>query len=402
MLRVDIKSARSQMVLALPVMNPRLPGHELLHIGYELTPTVIEKLGQMRVRTLWVHYPKLSFLDKYIDPQAMALRAKVVVQMQDTFETLQQASAAKLNYNAYTDTITDLVDTVLCNPDAALFIDDLCEQGSDDALVRSGSSVTYLSLLMGLKLEGYLIKQRKHVSDPSRAKGVIALGVGAMLHDIGVTLLPKEVVDRYQATHDDTDPAWREHPALGFRAVRGRIEPAAATVVLHHHQQFDGTGYAGKDFPVQQGEGIHIFARIASVADVFTRLRHHAKGQTMPQVWALNAMLSDKLRTRFDANVLRALVEVVPPYPPGSQVLLSDGTEAVVIDHHIADPCNPVVQCLPEDGLRPGSEKPLGERINLREIDELTIVACDGQRTEPYNFTPANIPGNREAMFGWV
>lgn len=389
------------MTLALPVMNPRLPGHELLRIGYELTPSVIEKLDAMRVRTLWVDYPSLSFLSKYVNPNAISLRANVVTQMQNTFETLQQSSAAKLNYDSYTNTITDLVQSMISSPEAALFIGDLCETEGGDELMRSGSAVTYLSVLLGLKLEGYLIKQRKHVTEPYRAKQVVPLGVGAMLHDIGVTLLPKEVVDRYHETHDETDPGWREHTALGFRAVRGRIEPTAATVVLHHHQRYDGEGYAGKDFPVQQGEGIHIFARIAAVADVFTRLSNPADGESMPQVWALNAMLSDKLRERFDPNVLRALVEVVPPYPPGSRVTLSDGSEAIVIDHHINDPCKPSVQCLP-DNVLPMPGQPLGKTVSLREQAALSIVACDGKRTEPYNFGPDRIPGNREAMFGWA
>lgn len=401
MLRVDIKSARPEMTLALPVMNPRLPGHQLLHIGYELTPSVIEKLDEMRVRTIWVDYPSLSFLGKYADPKAMELRSNVVMQIQDTFETLQQSSAAKLNYDTYTHAITDLIDSVVYNPEAALFIGDLCEQDGGDDLMKSGSSVTYLSVLLGLKLEGYLIKQRRHVQDPSRAKQIVPLGVGAMLHDIGVTLLPKEVVDRYRETHDETDPAWREHTALGFRAVRGRIEPTAATVVLHHHQQFDGNGYTGKDFAVQQGEGIHIFARIAAVADVFCRLSNPIGGEQMPQVWALAAMLSDKLRTRFDPNVLRALIEVVPPYPPGSRVILSDGREAIVIDHHIDDPCRPTVQVLP-DNILPMPGQPLGETVNLREVGKLHVVACDGHRTEPYNFGPDRIPGAREAMYGWA
>jgi len=388
------------MTLALPVMNPRLPGHELLHIGYELTPAVIEKLDDMRVRTVWADYPCLSFLGKFIDTKTIALRSNIVVQMQNTFETLQNNSAAKLNYDAYTDTIGNLVDSVISNPEAALFLGDMCEQSSGDELMRSGSSVTYLSLLLGLKLEGYLIKQRRHV-DAHRAKQVIPLGVGAMLHDIGVTMLPDEVVQRYRETHDESDPSWREHPAVGFRAVRGRIEPTAATVVLHHHQQFDGMGYAGKDFPVQQGEGIHIFARIAAAADVFDRLRNPASGTAPPQVWVLAAMLGDNLRTRFDPNVLRALVEVVPPYPPGSRVTLSDGREAVVIDHHVIDPCNPTVQRLPEnDELAQG--QPLGETIDLREQPQLSIVSCDGQRTEDYNFGPDRIPGAREAMHGWV
>ena len=400
MLRVDIRTARPGMTLALPVMNPRLPGHELLRIGYELTPTVIEKLDEMRVRTLWVDYPSLSFLNRFVDTNAVALRANVVTQIQDTFETLQSTSSAKLNYDSYTRTISGLVDRVISNPDAALFVDDLCGQSTGDELMRSGSSVTYLALLLGLKLEGYLVKQRKHV-DAERAKDVVALGVGAMLHDIGVTMLPQEVVERYRQTHDEADPGWREHPALGFRAVRGRIEPTAATVVLHHHQRYDGEGYAGKDFPVQNGKGIHIFARIAAVADVFDRLRNPGGGTEPTQVWVLNAMLGPRLRERFDPNVLRALVEVVPPYPPGSRVTLSDGGEAVVIDHHPADPCRPKVQRLPDNEL-PGPEGQLGEKLDLRDHPRLRISACDGRPTEKYNFGPDLIPSVREAMHGWA
>jgi len=400
MLRVDIKSARPGMTLALPIMNPRLPGHELLHLGYELTPAVIEKLDEMSVRVLWVDYPSLSFLKRFIDQDVIAQRATVVNQIQDTFETLQRASAAKLNYDAYTDTIGGLVQTVISNPEAALFVGDLNEQPRGDELMKSGSSVTYLSLLLGLKLEGYLVRQRKHV-EATRAKDVVALGVGAMLHDIGVTMLPREVVDRYRETRDESDPAWQEHTALGYRAVRGRIEPSAATVVLHHHQRYDGKGYTGKDFNLQQGEGIHIFARIAAVADVFNRLRYPVQGAQPTQVGVLAAMLSPKLRTRFDPNVLRALVEVVPPYPPGCRVTLSDGNDAVVIDHHIDDPCRPLVQRLPGNRL-PEPNQPLGACVDLRANPTLAIVACDGQKTEPFNFGPEQIPGMREAMHGWA
>ena len=400
MLRVDIKTARPGMCLALPVMNPNLPGHELLHIGYELTPAVIEKLDEMGTRVLWVDYPNLSFLKRFVDPKSITLRAEIIGQMQQTFETLQQSSAAKLNYDSYTKTVGNLVDSIVSHPDAAVFLGDMSEQPEGDEFMRAGSTVTYLSCLLGLKLQGYLVKQRKHV-DPTRAKDVAALGVGAMLHDLGVTMLPKEVADRYRQTHDESDPGWQEHPALGYRAVRGRIEPSAATVVLHHHQRYDGKGYAGKDFNVQQGTGIHIFARIAAVADVFTRLRYASHGAEPTQVWVLAAMLGPKLRTRFDPNVLRALVEVVPPYPPGTRVTISDSRDAVVLDYHVDDPCRPLVQVLPGNVL-PAPGKPLGERIDLRETKTLCVIASEGQPCEAFNFGPDMIPGAREAMHGWT
>ncbi|MGB0769078.1 MAG: hypothetical protein ACPGYV_15385, partial [Phycisphaeraceae bacterium] len=80
---------------------------------------------------------------------------------------------------------------------------------------------------------------------------------------------------------------------------------------------------------------------------------------------------------------------------------LNDGGEAIVIDHHIADPCNPMVQLLPDNRL-PDVGQPLGEKVDLREDEGLWVVACDGQRTEKYNFGPDRIPGNREAIYGWA
>lgn len=389
------------MTLALPVMNPRLPGHTLLKTGYELTPSVIEKLEDLSIRTVWVAYPSLSFLEKFIDREALDRQANVVSQIRDTFETLQGESSAKLDYDTYTQGVGGLVDSIIANPSAAIFVGDLAHHGEGDDMLRHSSAVTYLSLLIGLKLEGYLVKQRRHVTG-GRAKEVTNLGVGAMLHDIGVTQLPQEIVERFEQTGDESDPSWREHPALGFRVVRGKVDPTAAAVVLHHHQRYDGTGYAGKDFPVQQGESIHIFPRIVAAADLFSRLRRPPGKPERPAAAVLAAMLSEKVRKRFDPNVLRGLVEVVPPYPPGSHVRLSTGGSAVVIDHHVADPCRPTVQMLPDDDL-PSFDVKLGPTINLSEqLPDMQIVACDDVPTHRFNFSPNDIPGFREAVQGWV
>ncbi|MEM9415872.1 MAG: HD domain-containing phosphohydrolase [Planctomycetota bacterium] len=401
MLRVDLRKARPGMSLALPVMNPRLPGHVLLKTGYALTPDVIEKLEDLSVRTVWVAYPSLSFLEKYIDRDAIEKQGHVVSQIRDTFEALQTESNAKLDYDTYTRGIGNLVESVIANPNAAIFVGDLSHHDDNQHMLRQSSAVTYLSLLIGLKLEGYLIKQRRHVAG-ERAKEVTNLGVGAMLHDIGVTFLPQEVVERYEQTGDETDPAWREHPALGYQVVRGKVDPTAAAVVLHHHQRFDGTGYAGKDYPVQSGESIHIFPRIVAVADLFTRLRRPPGQPERPAAAVLRAMLSEKVSSRFDPNLLRGLIEVVPPYPPGSFVKLSSGATAVVIDHNLADPCRPTVQMLPGDEL-PDDDVKLGPTINLSEqIAELQIIACDDVPTHRFNFTPDEIPGFREAVLGWA
>lgn len=398
MLRVDLHKAHPGMALALPVMHPKHPDQQLLRVGYALCPAIIERLIKMGTGSVWVEYPSLAFMSRHIDPEAIRRQGHVVAQVRDSFEQLQRESSARLPYDTYTAAIGSLIDQIVGNPAAAFFMEDLCAHGEDHRLMRHSANVSYLSLLLGLKLEGYLIKQRPRVA-PERAKDVTNLGLGAMLHDLGVTLLPEEVVRRYEETGDDTDTAWREHPALGFRATRGKLDPSAAAVLMHHHQRFDGSGYAGKGIEPQQGEAIHIFPRIVAVAEAYNALRHPVHGPERPAVGALCAMLAQDMRDGFDPTVLHALFEVVPPYSPGSLVRLSNGCSAVVIEHRRQDPCRPAVQVLPGDEL-PDAEAPPGPVTDLSET-AMHIIAVEDVQTDRYNFEPETIPGYCAALHGW-
>lgn len=380
------------MRLALPVQNPKSPGTTLLKAGYELTDKTIQRLVDMDIRSIWVRYPPLDYLEEYVNSETVQARADVVHQITDTFTALQSESTARLPYDTYTKSMMSLVESLMTHPQSAVFMDDLA-QGDDD-LVRHSSAVMYLTVIMGLKLESYIVKQRKHV-DPNRAKQVTNLGLGAMLHDIGMSMLPAPVRAQWEESHDESLPAYREHTTLGFRAVRGKIEPTAANVVLHHHQRFDGSGYTGRDFPILAGESIHIFSRIASLADAFDRMHRPPNLPAQPTVWVLSSLLTPAIRQQFDPFVIAALFEVVPPYPPGSIVRLSNGSWAAVIEPAPADPCRPTVQPIPKpDGLTNVDEaKPIGEPIKLSEQPTaLHIVECDGVAVGELNFDGKDVP----------
>lgn len=386
MLRVDLLQARPGMKLALPVQNPKAVDRVLLKTGYELTAAAIDRVGDLGVRTIWVAYPSLSCVEEYVSRDAIRVQEGITQQIANIFNETQHQAAARLDYELYSNSVKAMIDHVATNPKTAVFIGELAASANDQ--MRHASTVTYLSVLLGMKLESYLVRERKHVA-PQKAKDITNLGVGAMLHDLGMTQLDEGVLKRYRETGNEADPAYREHPALGFRAVRGQIDPSAATVVLHHHQRFDGKGFAGKDFPVQSGHSIHVFARIASVADQFDRLRHPVNLPEQPTVAVLNAMLSEALAGRFDPLVLRTLIEVVPPYAPGTQVRLSDGRLAACIDHNIQSPCRPVVQVIPElDNVLNADEADEGPRIDLSEQPAaLQVVECDGKPVSEFNFS---------------
>lgn len=389
MLRIETRNAKPGMKLALPVQLPRSPDRMLLRVGYKLTAQTLVKLGELGVRTLWVGYPSLSFLGKVVNQDTIQIQSDVAGQITHTFETIQNKSVAKLPYHLYTRTLTQMVQQLISHPQSAVFLGDIYQAGDD--LMRHSSTVTYLSLLMGLKLDGYLVRERHHV-DPARAAEVVNLGLGAMMHDVGITLLPEAVRQHHEATGDETDPAWREHSALGYRLVQGKIDPTAASVVLHHHQHYDGTGFAGADFSIMCQKRIHIFARIVTVADQFDRLRFPPDRPGQPTAWALRCMLEPPLIARYDPQVLDALLEVVPPYAPGSIITLNDNRQAVVIDHNPFRPCRPIIQLILDPVRLDQEDLPLGPTLDLaNHSPSLFVAQCDGFDVSELNFERPNL-----------
>jgi HD-GYP domain-containing protein (c-di-GMP phosphodiesterase class II) len=262
--------------------------------------------------------------------------------------------------------------------------------------------VCYLSLLMGLRLGPYLERERPKLS-PEVAREIQSLGVAAMMHDIGVTQLPKEVVERYARTLDETDEAWREHVQIGYAMVRGNLDPTAAAAVLHHHQRFDGSGFptrttAQGEELAGKGRDIHIFARIIAAANLYDGLMHPASvlgsddgvHGTFPSVRALKQMLEPPCRGWTDPFVFAALLSVCPPYPPGSLVTLNDRQRVAVESWDPREPCRPVVVEYREgEDTDTAAHRP---SIDLRERPELWIAKIDGHDVSADNFPGSLIP----------
>ncbi|MAO24891.1 MAG: hypothetical protein CMJ35_15015 [Phycisphaerae bacterium] len=392
MLRVPIAFAKPGMELSLPVHHPRVAGRLLLRPSAKLERSTIERLCELHIPEVWIKYPNMEMISKFVSPKIQSSRAQLASQVADAFDLAGKDMHAHMDFPSYSSAMSQLMARLIEDPDAALFIGEIADTGSP--AIRHGANVGYLAMLMGLRLDFYLLRERSRLT-PRLAKDVTSLGVAAMLHDIGMTRLKASVLKRWADEHDHTDPAWREHVDLGYEMVRGHVEPSAAAAVLHHHQRYDGSG-----FPVRKrngkvagldGSSIHIFARILIVADLYDRIVHPAytitdseeTRKSRPPVYALNRMMREPYRSWVDPIVLQSLVTVCPAYAPGSRVGLSDGREAVVIDWDPRDPCRPVVR-----EVTHFEDPDFGEVIDLREQPEIVVIEYDGFDVERYNFYP--------------
>ena len=371
------------MKLALPVFHPQRPDHVLLQPDYELDERIVRRIQELGVKQLWVQYPELSQVDKFINIETLRRRGELAAKVGKIFETAQAEAFARVDYRTYESTFHDIIAALVANPAAALYLDQM--SSGDQPLMEHCLRVSYLSVLMGVKLDGYLIRERRKLS-AQRAKRVTNLGLGAMLHDIGKLSLELEVLDRHEKTGNDQDPTWQAHVKIGYDLLREKVDATAGNVILHHHQHYDGSGFPnmvnseGERAPLS-GSQIHIFARIACLANEFDRLHNPHGTDRIPTVRAIAQLLQPERLGWFDPRVVEAFLAVVPPYPPGSVVILSDGRKAAPIDHHPDAPCRPTVQLI-DDADLDATER----FVDLRERADLSIVTAEGQSVADANF----------------
>lgn len=398
MLRVPIAYAKPGMVLAVPIYHPRRQDTVLLKDGITLDSWSIGRLQEINLREVWIRYPGVGFISEYICPAVFEAHAGLTTKISEAIELVSQGTPTRLEYNTYRGAISSLMDRLIANPRAAVFVQEMVDRGTP-ALAHA-STVSFLAVLMGMKLDDYLILERSRVS-PHIARDVAALGVGAMFHDLGMLRLDPEVVDRWARTLDESDEPWRTHVQIGYDLVKEAIGPAAAAGVLHHHQKFDGSGFPARkrmDGKEEQlaGSDIHVFARIIAAADLFDRLRHPPAGapdaKPVPVVRVLKQLQRAPYAAWIDPMVFKALLAVVPAYLPGTIVGLNNGFQGVVTEWFPDDPCRPTVVSIGDITKDFANEDRPVERFILRDTAGLEITQAEGQDVYADNFYPT-FPG---------
>jgi HD-GYP domain-containing protein (c-di-GMP phosphodiesterase class II) len=239
----------------------------------------------------------------------------------------------------------------------------------DNYLMSHSTNVCYLALLLGLRLERYLIDERQYKTARD-AKDLQQLGLGLLLHDVGKMRISPDILNKPGKLTPEEMQIMQLHPVYGHEMVKGRVPANVASVVLNHHQRYCGGGYPARidsrtnaALPPLAGKQIPVFSRIATVVDIFdAATSQRCYSPAKPSVQAIHEM-RNYCKGFFDPKIEQAFYEIIPPFPVGQVVKLSNGVEAAVVDFNPRFPERPKVQ---------GIRAPSGERFadpSLEEID---------------------------------
>lgn len=128
------------------------------------------------------------------------------------------------------------------------------------------------------------------------------------MHDVGKIGIPDNILLKPDKLTEHELRIMRQHTLMGHKILSGsksKYMTMGATIALHHHEKFDGTGYpyglSGVDIPIE--------ARIVAVADVFDAL---TTVRPYKGAWSFEDALqhlSDGRNQHFDPEVIDAFEE---------------------------------------------------------------------------------------------
>lgn len=133
----------------------------------------------------------------------------------------------------------------------------------------------------------------------------------APLHDVGKVGIPDNILNKPEGLNEQEWQVMQTHASIGFNILKGSkraIVQAGAIIARDHHEKWDGSGYPdGK-----QGEQIHIYARIAALADVYDALRHR---RCYKDAWTLQQVLAEidsQAGKQFEPKLVTVFKTIVP------------------------------------------------------------------------------------------
>ncbi|MBU2954948.1 HD-GYP domain-containing protein [Marinobacter sp. F3R08] len=220
-----------------------------------------------------------------------------------------------LDINKARKVVKGCVESVLRNENALMLLTKIKNQ--DEYTAEHCINVAILSAAFG-----------KHLG---LLQGEIeTLALCGLLHDVGKTKIPDEILNKPGALTPNEFELMRHHTTHGRTILMGTSHSlnTAVDVAFSHHERMDGSGYP-RGLEAHQ---IPYFAKIIGLVDTYDAItsdRVYDKGRA--SMHALEIIHKHR-GTQFDAELADEFIQLIGIYPPGSIVEMVNGEVGIVVE----------------------------------------------------------------------
>ncbi len=295
---------------------------------------------------------------------------KIKTQSDDTVVRLTQYAESETNESSPSDrqvrfretrnAVTRLIDTIAADPKTSQWMRILSEQ--DATLGRHAMNTTTLAVGFAGAL-GWDTALKA------------AVGEGAMLHDIGMAKIPKQIRDKPGKLSKDEFNLIKLHPGYAATKLESNagLDPRVLEIVRHHHERLDGSGYPDglKDDMIPE------YVQLVSICDVYDSYITDQCYREKFTSSAAMAHITKRAIRHFSRELIEKFIRWIGIYPLGSLVNLRNNSLAIIVASDEKKRLHPTVLL-----VRDADGKALLPRrtLNLQFIDSAGLSAEWGLR----------------------
>lgn len=234
---IKIKDLQPGMILAQPLLNKK--GDIFLARNVLVSRFMVQRIREEQYRGAYV-YDKLS---KGINPKNQLptdVQLKTMYALKDMdIDRCAYLSGEILDSLKHADNISMNINS-LAAYDGPTYMHSL------NVAMYAGT----FGLLYGMEYE--------------RVSKLIA---AALLHDIGKTRIPEDILNKPGRLSEEEFAEIKKHPQYGYDMLKDmvNISPLVRVSILEHHENYDGSGYPRGLVDKE----MHIFSKIIHICDVY-------------------------------------------------------------------------------------------------------------------------------------
>ncbi len=132
------------------------------------------------------------------------------------------------------------------------------------------------------------------------------LGTGLLLHDIGKTSLPQDILTKPGDLTDEEFNIIKKHPKAGLDLLEDnkKVDGTSLKVVIQHHENNDGTGYP---YGIG-GSDIHLFGQIGRIVDAYDAMTSDRPYAAAMKPFATLAAIKGEMEGCFNEELFKEYI----------------------------------------------------------------------------------------------
>lgn len=128
---------------------------------------------------------------------------------------------------------------------------------------------------------------------------------GALLHDIGMLVIPKEIIEAPRKLNSDEIKKVRLHVNAAEKVLGNMLRDDVLSIVLGHHEREDGSGYPRRLRAQQMGQE----QKVLQVADVVTGMTNQrAYREPLPKEKVIDILNEEASAGRLDKMIVNTFI----------------------------------------------------------------------------------------------